>query len=70
MEKYPSRSGHSLVFFVIIRPEKQFYFALSASNCVLLKLLYTKIQFKSRLNGFKMAEKSSIFLILPISLPI
>jgi hypothetical protein len=34
-------------FFVIITPEKLFNFALSASNCVLLKLLCTNIQFKS-----------------------
>jgi hypothetical protein len=57
-------------FVLIIRPEKQFFFALSASNCVLLKLLYTNIQFKSRLNYFKMAEKSSFILILTISLVI
>jgi hypothetical protein len=57
--KIPLKKWPFLRFFVIIRPEKQFYFALSASNSVLLKLLYTNIQFKSRLNDFNMAEKSS-----------
>jgi hypothetical protein len=52
MEKYLSRSGHSL----------------SASNCVLSLLFYTNIQFKSRLNDFNMAKKSSVFLILTIIL--